>query len=97
MDNEKNDFVRKKDWSRVKDNEHTISMWCTSCKGTGRQRLRSGGVIPRVRIIQCKKCKGRFRVWYRPDSEELKEALKLTHGLWKWDGKHKEHAGISRR
>jgi hypothetical protein len=87
----------KRDWSRKRDADHTVSVWCPSCKGTGNQRLRSAGVIPRVKIISCKKCKGFKRIWVRPDTDIHKEGLKVTPGLWNWDGKWKERQGISRR
>ena len=89
--------VLERDWSRYWDADHTISQWCVGCKGTGRQRLMSAGIIPRVSIIRCRKCKGKFRLWYRLGSDSLKEALKVEYGRWNRDGKHKKAVNPDRR
>ncbi len=89
--------VLERDWSRYWDADHTVSVRCFSCKGSGRQRLRSAGVIPRVRIIACRKCKNQKRLWVRSGSDAHKEGLKVEFGTWSRDGKHKKASNPGRR
>ena len=81
-----------RDWSKTKTSICTKRVWCDACFGSKRQRLRSQGVIPHVKIIACRKCYGFGKIWVVPNGESDKRCSQIIPGLWKhgnsYGGKH---------
>lgn len=82
-----------RDWSKTKTNTCTKRVWCDACFGSKRQRLRSPGVIPRVRVIACRKCHGSAKIWVEPNGESDKRCSQIIPGLWKWGNSHNPKIG----
>lgn len=82
-----------RDWSKVRTEKCTKRIWCNDCYGSKRQRLRSSGVIPRVKVIACRKCHGFGKIYVEPGSKTDKTCSQIVPGLWKWGKSNIESVG----